>query len=376
MQAFTSGNLLQFDMHIAFRTDASLHIGTGHVMRCLTLADALRERGAQSTFICRPHAGHFLDLIQQRGHTAKTLESADDAFSAPSDPSHAKWLGTDWASDATQTQQALGDQDVDWLVVDHYALDRSWEQAMRPYTRRIMAIDDLADRPHDCDLLLDQNLGRQARDYDGLLSRHTQSLIGPAYALLRPEFSQWRGHSLQRRAHLQLKNLLITMGGVDQTNATSQVLAALTHCELPIDLRITVVMGPTAPWLAQVQAQAAAMPCPTQVQAGVSNMAQLMAESDLCIGAASGSAWERCALGLPTLVLILAANQHSGAMALHSNGAAWVAADVQQLMTQITELFNKEMQTAALQKMSQAAAKLATGNGASQVVELLLEPHV
>ncbi len=363
-------------MQIAFRTDASLQISTGHVMRCLTLADALAERGAQSTFICRPHAGHLMDLIQQRGHTAKVLSPADDAYTAPEDPSHAKWLGTDWASDAAQTQHALGEQVLDWLVVDHYALDRRWEQAMRPYTRRIIAIDDLADRPHDCDLLLDQNLGRQAKDYAGLLSRHTQTLIGPAYALLRPEFAQWREHSLQRRAQPQLKNLLITMGGVDQANVTGQVLTALTLRELPTDLRITVVMGPTAPWLAQVQAQSVAMPCPIQVLAGVSNMAQLMAESDLCIGAAGSSAWERCALGLPTLILILAANQHSGAMALQANGAAWVAVDVQQLMAHMLGLFNKEMQTAALQKMSQAAAKRATGNGASQVVELLLEPYV
>ncbi len=363
-------------MKIVFRTDASLHIGTGHILRCLTLADALREHGAQSTFICRPHPGHLLDLIQQRGHTAKALSPADDAFTAPADPCHAKWLGTDWASDAAQTQQALGNQVVDWLVVDHYALDRRWEQTLRPHTRRIMAIDDLADRPHDCDLLLDQNLGRQAKDYGGLLSRHTQTLIGPPYALLRPEFAQWREHSLHRRAQPQLKNLLITMGGVDQANATGQVLDALKCCELPTDLRITVVMGPTAPWLVQVQAQATAMPRPTQVLAGVNNMAQLMAESDLCIGAAGGSAWERCALGLPTFVLILAVNQHSGALALQSHGAAWVAADVQQLMNEITALFNKKMQTAALRKMSQAAAKLATGNGASQVVELLLEPYV
>lgn len=363
-------------MKVAFRTDASLQIGSGHVMRCLTLAAALRERGAQSTFICRPHAGHLLDLIQQRGHTAKALEPADDAFTAPADPCHAKWLGTDWASDVVQTRQALGDQMMDWLVVDHYALDRRWEQTLRPHTRRIMAIDDLADRPRDCDLLLDQNLGRQAKDYGGLLSHHTQTLIGPAYALLRPEFAQWREHSLQRRAQPQLKNLLITMGGVDQANATGQVLDALTCCELPTDLRITVVMGPTAPWLAQLQAQATTMPRPTQVLAGVNNMAQLMAESDFCIGAAGGSAWERCALGLPTLVLILAANQHSGAMALQSHEAAWVAADAQQLMAKMSALFNKKMQTAALQKMSQAAAKLATGNGVSQVVELLLEPHV
>jgi spore coat polysaccharide biosynthesis predicted glycosyltransferase SpsG len=166
------------------------------------------------------------------------------------------------------------------------------------------------------------------------------------------------------------------MGGVDQTNATGQVLEAMSQCELPIDLRITVVMGSTAPWLAQVQARAAAMPRPTQVLVGVSNMAQLMTESDLCVGAAGGSAWERCALGLPTLVLILAANQHGGAMALQSHDAAWVANDAQQLMAQMSALFNRNTQTKALRKMSQASAKLASCNGASQVAELLLVHHV
>ncbi len=357
-------------MHIAFRTDASLQIGTGHAMRCLTLADALRERGAQSTFICRPLAGHLMDLIQRRGHTAKALAQADEAFTAPADPSHAKWLGTDWASDAAQTQQALGEQVVDWLVVDHYALDRRWEQTMRPHTRRIMAIDDLADRPHDCDLLLDQNLGRQAKDYGVLLSRHTQTLIGPAYALLRPEFAQWREHSLQRRAQPQLKNLLITMGGVDQTNATGQVLDALTHCELPADLRITVVMGPTAPWLAQIQAQATAMPRPTQVLADVSNMAQLMAESDLCIGGAGSTSWERCCLGLPAIQLVLADNQKGINAALELAGSV-LTVQLDKLQAESPSLFAKVSRSDVLCGLSKNAAVACDGLGANKTVQWL-----
>jgi spore coat polysaccharide biosynthesis predicted glycosyltransferase SpsG len=166
------------------------------------------------------------------------------------------------------------------------------------------------------------------------------------------------------------------MGGVDQTNATGEVLIALTTCELPSDLRITVVMGPTAPWLAQVHAQAEAMPRPTQVLASVNNMAQLLAESDMCIGAAGGSAWERCAVGVPTIVLILAANQHGGAMALQAHGAALLAIDTHQLISQMSELFSMDKQTKALRKMSQNAAKLTTGDGAAQVVESLLAAHV
>lgn len=339
-------------------------------MRCLTLADALRERGAQSTFICRPHAGHLLDLIQQRRHTAKALAPADDTFTAPADPCHDKWLGIDWASDAAQTQRALGEQVLDWLVVDHYAFDRRWEQALRPHTQRIMVIDDLADRRHDSDLLLDQNLGRQAKDYVGLLSRHTQTLIGPAYALLRPEFAQWREHSLQRRAQPQLKNLLITMGGADQANATGQVLDAVTHCELPTDLRITVVMGPTAPWLAQVQAQAATMPRPTQVLVGVNNMAQLMAESDLCIGAAGSTSWERCCLGLPAIQLVLADNQKGINAALELAGSV-LTVQLDKLQAELPSVFAKVSRSNVLCSLSKNAAVACDGLGANKTVQWL-----
>jgi UDP-2,4-diacetamido-2,4,6-trideoxy-beta-L-altropyranose hydrolase len=355
-------------MQVVFRTDASLQIGTGHVMRCLTLADGLSKRGVQSTFICRPHSGHLLNLIRQRGYSMTALSPADDAFIAPLEPNHAKWLGTDWASDAQQTHQALGGNVVDWLVVDHYALSKQWEQALRPYTRRIMVIDDLADRPHDTDLLLDQNLGRMAQDYNGLLWPHTQTLIGPKYALLRPEFETWRAYSLKRRERAQLKNLLITMGGVDKDNVAGQVLQTLQSCELPKDLRITVVMGPHAPWLTQVQTLAALMPWPTQVLAGVSHMAQLMANSDLAIGAAGGTSWERCCLGLPTLLLVLADNQMVGAEALNKTGAALVL----KIIHDIPQVFETLLSTtgpAQLKCMSDAAASVSDGLGMFRIVD-------
>lgn len=358
-------------MQVAFRADASLQIGTGHIMRCLTLADALREKGAKCSFVCRPHAGHLLDLIKQRGHAAIALAPADAAFSVPADPVHAQWLGSSWESDAVQTKAALASLKPDWLVVDHYALDRRWEQALRSSAKYLMVIDDLADRPHDCEVLLDQNLGREGKDYCGLLSPQTKTFIGPTYALLRPEFAQWREYSLKRRAQPKLQHLLITMGGVDKDNATGKVLQALRDCDLPADLHITVVMGSTAPWLAQVHEQSASMPRPTQVLTGVNNMAELMAKSDLAIGAAGSTSWERCALGLPTVLLILATNQQNGAMALQSYGAAQIAANAQQLKVIMTTLLNPQEQSVALKKMSQTAEQLTQGDGASKVVEFL-----
>jgi UDP-2,4-diacetamido-2,4,6-trideoxy-beta-L-altropyranose hydrolase len=365
-------------MRIAFRSDASLDIGTGHVMRCLTLADALRAQGARCSFICRPHEGHLLDLIGQRGHLALALPALDDrehASDSPSGNAHAAWLGTDWAMDATDTKRilthSLGNEPLDWLVVDHYALDHQWEQALRCSARRIMVIDDLADRPHDCDLLLDQNLGRTAEDYAGLLPPYATLLIGPQYALLRPEFAALRPYSLARRAHNpQLKRLLITMGGVDKDNVTGKVLDALTACALPPDLRITVVMGPHAPWLAEVRARAAQMPWATEVLVGVNNMAQLMADSDLAIGAAGSTSWERCCLGLPTIQVVLAENQKLIAHALVNAGAA-MTADVARLAKDLLHYLTDILRSNKLKKYSDNAKTITGGRKSRRVFQLM-----
>jgi UDP-2,4-diacetamido-2,4,6-trideoxy-beta-L-altropyranose hydrolase len=313
---------------VAFRVDASLDMGIGHVMRCLTLADAVKAEGGQCTFVCREHDGHLLELINQRGHDAIGFPA--EQMNLPSTPAakeangtrHANWLGSTWEKDAELTFAALQGETPDWLVADHYALDARWERVLRTACRKLMVIDDLADRRHDCDLLLDQNLGRQAQDYAGRVPAPCPLLIGPDFALLRPEFSAWREYSLQRRKSAPLKRLLITMGGVDQPDATSQVLSALRDCPLPADCAITVVMGPHALWLAGVQEIAETMPWPTEVRVGVSDMVRLMAESDLAIGAAGSTSWERCCLGLPTLMVVLAENQRQAALHLENAHAA------------------------------------------------------
>ena len=357
-------------MHIAIRTDSSLQIGTGHVMRCLTLADVLSDRGAQITFICRPQAGDLLDMICQRGHAVKTLGPVDGLLTAPTEPTYAQWLGTDWASDSEQTKQVLEHQVVEWLIVDHYALDYRWERALRPHTQRIMVIDDLANRQHECDLLLDQNLGRHTRDYIGLFSRNSQTLIGPEYALLRPEFAVWRDKSLLRRVMPHLKKLLITMGGVDQVNATSQVMDALTSCDLPFDLSIIVVMGLRAPWIGEVQARVATMPRPTKVLVGVNNMAQLMAESDLCISAAGGTSWECCCLGLPAIQLVLADNQKEINVALDTSGSV-ITVNLEKLQAELPGLIKKMNSPDVLGALSISAAAVCDGKGAIKAVQCM-----
>jgi len=265
--------------------------------------------------------------ITQRGYHVDALPymdlSQEDMLqNHNADLAHASWLGATQKADVSLCIPIMEALKPDWLIVDHYALDVRWEKALHPYCKRVMAIDDLADREHNCDLLLDQTFGRDLKDYIARVPVSCKILCGAEYALLRPEFSQWREYSLERRENSQLKHLLINLGGVDKDNITTQILITLKQCALPSELKITVVMGRTAPWIKEVRQQAQDMPWTTEVVVGVNNMAELMARSDLAIGAAGSTSWERCCLGLPSIMVVLADNQNLIAKDLHNWGAA------------------------------------------------------
>ena len=359
-------------MRVAIRTDASLQIGIGHVMRCLTLANALKAQGADCYFISREHPGHLLEVIDQRGYKVHRLASHVVHTELAQALAHAAWLGSPWQTDANDTATILADLQPDWLVVDHYALDHRWEGALAPHYRKLLVIDDLADRPHRCDLLLDQNLGRQPQDYVGLVPTHCQVLTGSQYALLRPEFAALRPYSLQRRqAQPALRQLLISMGGVDQPNATGQVLQALKTCTLPADCRITVAMGLAAPWLQNVQELAAQMPWPTEVVVNVSDMAQRMADSDLAVGAAGSTSWERCCLGLPTLMVVLAANQQASAQALKNANAVYLIGGEGDIATHLPLALKKLTISDCQSRMSLAASAVSNGQGVEKILKVM-----
>ena len=195
-------------------------------------------------------------------------------------------------------------------------------------------------------------------------------LTGPQYALLRPEFAGLRPYSLQRRqARPALCQLLITMGGVDQPNATGQVLQALKTCALPADCRITVVMGLTAPWLQNVRELAAQMPWPTEVVVNVNDMARRMADSDLAIGAAGSTSWERCCLGLPTLMVVLAENQQAGAQALEAAHAARLIGSVSDIATQLPQAVRELSDSKHQMRMSLAASSITNGQGVEKILK-------
>lgn len=351
-------------------------------MRCLTLADALKAKGADCHFMTRAHQGHLIETIRQRGFAASLLSSSrtESHNTTPvgnpgkAEFPHAAWLGCDWKTDAAQSVALLRAASADWVVVDHYALDSGWETAVKSYCHKLMVIDDLADRTHHCDVLVDQNLGHSVQDYFTLVPSTCRLLVGPEFALLRPEFQALRDYSLKRRADRKkqiLSQILITMGGIDLPNATGKVLEGLRQCHLPAGCRITVVMGANAPWLDRVREIAAQMPWTTTVVCNVNDIGRRMANSDLAIGAAGGSSWERCCLGLPTLIVVLADNQWSSARALAGVQAAKLIGEVDDIAKQLPLALDALTAGTQLSAMSSAASHIGTGHGVYQVLEAM-----
>lgn len=352
-------------MKVVIRTDASLQIGTGHVMRSLTLAHDMKD-DSEIEFICREHEGSLISYIQNQGFKVNVLPE-DMKFDLKGELAHSTWLGATQQQDAEQCKPILESIKPDWLIVDHYALDKTWQALLKKTYNKLMVIDDLADRNHQCDLLLDQTYGRQISDYRHLVPEKCQMLLGSQYALLRPEFSEWRDYSLKRRSEPEFKKLLITMGGVDSDNVTCQVLEAIRYIQLSQDIEIIVVMGGTAPHLNEVKTQANSMPYNTKVMVNVNNMAERMANADLAIGAAGATTWERCCLGLPTIQMVISVNQITIAKQLAKNNAIQHIENIEQLqgLMQGTQKW--------MSHISQLASNVCDGWGSSRVLNKLIK---
>jgi UDP-2,4-diacetamido-2,4,6-trideoxy-beta-L-altropyranose hydrolase len=283
-------------LRFVVRVDASERIGTGHLVRCLTLATALRQQGSQPFFVCRDQPGNRLDLIRARDFDVALVSGALE-------------------NDAASTRDLLQrhDNDIDWIVVDHYGLDEAWEGQLRPLCRQLMVIDDIADRRHDCDLLLDQNLveGADGR-YDGLVPEHCRRLIGPDFALLDPLYAELRRDAQPRRARVQ--RVLISFGGSDYLGLTPMALAAFLAAERP-DVDADVVVAPQGPYVDDVLRMAAGHDN-VHVHSGLPTLAHVIARADLAIGAGGTTSWERLCLGLAAIVVTVADNQRPATQAL------------------------------------------------------------
>jgi UDP-2,4-diacetamido-2,4,6-trideoxy-beta-L-altropyranose hydrolase len=359
-------------MRVLFRADASVEIGTGHVVRCVTLADALRQQGADVAFACRALAGDLLGWLGQKNF--KTLALEDRSLN------HLEAVNT-----LISCQQIWGDEvPVDWLVVDHYALDATWERAMRCQCRRIMVIDDLANRPHDCDLLLDQNqLDVEPNTYQRWVSPECQQLLGPKFALLRPEFTKLRqhinkeeagSHRFQPGRYSDVANVLIFFGGSDPTGECFKALDALKVLPPGVRLQVDLVAGAGNPQYETLQARCRNLPDVT-LHRQVNAMADLMHQATVSIGAGGGTTWERFCLGLPSLVIAVADNQVAISETLAQQGYhLYLGQSSLVTPTQLAEALQTMLaKPEQRQVFSQAGLALVDGQGTQRVLEAILK---
>lgn len=311
-------------------------------MRCLTLAHELNNDGWDCTFSCNPEARELIPALK-----------SDFPFISPED------LGTE----------------VDLLVVDHYSLDKQYEYQCRKWARKILVLDDLADREHDCDILLDQTFGREANDYQLLTPSNCKILAGTKYALLREQFVDYVPVSLKRRANSSsgIKRVLVSLGTMNIFNITTKALQALElHQESA--LQIYVILGAKASFLNEVKTQIKAINAAgfhkVELHINVENMAEMMANADIAIGAGGTTSWERCALGLPTINIMLANNQQKISQELDKAGAiinmGWhddvTPKDIAETLTLLNQTPDK------LRQISMRASQICDSSGANRLI--------
>ncbi|MDH5185253.1 MAG: UDP-2,4-diacetamido-2,4,6-trideoxy-beta-L-altropyranose hydrolase, partial [Gammaproteobacteria bacterium] len=233
---------------IAIRTDASSSIGTGHVSRCLTLSHQLLKHGHEVVFLMRQLAGNMISQVEHQGfrvHVLHTTMAANEELN--------------WTQDAKACKEYLTHQStpVGWLIVDHYQLDSRWESAINPSVKQIMVIDDLANRQHHCQILLDQNLYHHSETrYRYLLDTNTRQLLGPRYVLLREEFLQLP--SLPRNYPKTVSKVIIYYGGSDPTGETLKAMEAFAGGQYK-HINFSVVIGASCADYERIKARCAAL---------------------------------------------------------------------------------------------------------------------
>lgn len=345
------------------RVDASAVIGSGHLMRCLTLAKALQQSNWRVQFACRAHPGHLIQWLRDQKFDVITLQPPAESRAS----GYAAWLGVTEQQDAAELKEQL-QAPVDLLVIDHYGLSKLFEQAMAGFYQKLLVIDDLANRAHHCDYLLDQNLYPQLHSrYDKLVNNEAQLWLGPSYVLLRPEFAQF-----QRAVDTTKLRFLVFYGGTDELNLTSLTIKALQQLQ-KTDFAADIVIGLANPHRVKLEQACAEDPRLT-LHIQTPHMAELMSQATLMIGAGGSTHWERCALALPALVVTLADNQVASTLALVEAGVCAYLGQGQDLTaTQLTSAVQQLLENPQqLQQMSDKARQLVPqGGGCAAIVERL-----
>lgn len=357
---------MKFDARrVAIRVDASDGIGSGHVMRCINLAIGLRHFGLTPSFICREHPNNLIAYIRDSGFEVFPLPLTRLLFDSLN---YETWCGGTYIEDALQTIDYLKKISPQWVVVDHYGIGFAWERLIKNYTRAILSIDDLANRFHDCDILLDQNYfqNKQAR-YCNLVPEYTMKLLGPAYALLSSDFPLMREIALGRRGVSEINNLLIFISGSDPLGHTQAVIEAILASSLN-QKRIDVVVGSSHQGLEKLNFLASKN-SNIQVHIQTKEMATLMTQADFAITGGGIVTWEKCALGLPSLTVVLSENQSKIAFSMAAEGVhSVIDARNGNLVNDCVNFLN-QINLSELNNFSRRARLFCDGGGVRRVIQ-------
>jgi UDP-2,4-diacetamido-2,4,6-trideoxy-beta-L-altropyranose hydrolase len=309
----------------AIRVDASTRMGSGHVMRCLTLAKKLKELDITVVFLSKKHQGNLNQFIKTQGF--EVYELSPPSQNIEHQTNEKLWLGCSYQDDATECLQVLRNLKINLLIVDHYSLDYSWQQLLKNNLNRtnsfkIMVIDDLANRKHDCDILLDQTLGRKHSDYSAFVPNHCKLMLGADFIMLRDEFLQQQELAkIKRNETVLVNNILITMGGTDPDNISKKILNWLiTFQKSNSQILVTVVANQSSPFIKDLHELGKKYQW-IKIICNPKSMAEIMLNADIAIGSSGSTAWERCCLGLPSLSIINAENQNFLNDSLSKEGA-------------------------------------------------------
>lgn len=375
---------------VLIRVDGSNDIGLGHVMRCLTLADALGEQGIKSVFICRHLPASIKDKIITKGHEVIIFSNENTPLPDDTQGIYGAWLSTTLEHDIKQTISAISKtikkySKPAYVLIDHYALDANWEKSIKKaFGAKIIVLDDLSNRRHDCDYLIDTTFGKTIKDYQGLVPENCKLMIGSEFALLRPDFAQLRNKTL--KAHdkdyaneADVQNLLISVGGVDKDNVTMMMLKIINQLDKTPKFLTHVLIGVTYPYLAELKTLIRTLPFKVKLHQDITSIAELFALADICIGAAGSSSWERCCLGLPTINIVIADNQKTIAQKLSQKKAILNAGRYEEITTQ--EFINNYLEPALKNsniryELSMNSRDLCDGHGATRVLAEMSEKLV
>ena len=301
--------------NVLIRCDASLNMGTGHIIRCRTLARQLVTIGFRVIFICRKQRGDLIHILNQEFEVIELpINKLANTEGLSGRELYKAWLGCDQIKDAFDSITGLKEHKIDridWIILDHYGIDRTWENWLRKELKnkheiKLLVIDDLADRMHEAELLLDQNYfgNKTFARYNKWTNSGCRLLLGPLYALLGDEYSQIK-KSLSART--EIKKILILYGGNDKYNLTEKAVRALADKELRY-ISIDVVLGIQSEET-KVITQLVGERINGRTYTNMPSLAGLMAKADLAIGGGGSTTWERACLGLPSIVTSLSANQ-------------------------------------------------------------------